>query len=170
MSASLLLFVWIVPAGVAKVTAGGTLAPKILDQYILTWRPDDARGFYAALGASGRAAYRQYYLRLDFWFPVLTLTLFYMSLFALVFRPGTRWGWLVLTPLAMYACDAAENLNHFSMAASYPQLSALSLTFGPWFTAGKWVLLMGLPLVAFAGGVGLFLRRRTSGAGADESA
>ena len=149
--ASLLLFGWIVPNGVAEVTGGRTLAPQILDEYIITWTPEDAQRFYAAIGANGRAAYRAYYLHLDFWFPVLTLTLFYMSLLSLVFRPGTRLAWLNLTPLLMYASDAAENLNHFAVAGAYPALSPASLTYGPLFSGTKWVLIMGLPVVALIG-------------------
>ncbi len=160
---AIVLFGWIVPAGVADVTAQRTAAPKILDEYIMTWTPQDARHFYEAIGARGRAAYQLYYLHLDFWFPVLSLTAFYMSLLSLGFRPGTRWGWLNLTPLAMYACDAAENLNHFTMARAYPDLSDFSLAFGPWFTFAKWVLIFALPAIAAVGFAGQILGRSGKG-------
>ncbi len=160
---AIILFGWIVPAGVADVTAQRTAAPKILDEYIMTWTPPDARHFYEAIGARGRVAYQLYYLHLDFWFPVLSLTLFYMSLLSLGFRTGTRWGWLNMTPLAMYACDAAENLNHFTMARTYPDLSDFSLVVGPWFTLAKWVLIFAIPAVAVVGLAGQLLARSGNG-------
>ena len=150
-AASLLMFCWIVPSAVGTVTAERTLAPKILDEYYLTWTPDDARHVYAALGVQGRLAYRAYYLHLDFWFPVLTLTLCYVSLLSLAFRPGSRWTWVNLLPFVMYASDVAENLNHFAMAGSYPVLSPFSLTWGPSFSATKYALMTLLPVLALAG-------------------
>lgn len=152
-AASLLLFSWIVPHAVGVVTGGRTLAPKILDEYYLTWTPDDARHFYAAIGAQGRAAYRAYYLHLDFWFPVLTLTLCYSSMLSLAFPPGTRRSWYNLLPLVMYFSDMAENINHFSMAGSFPDLSDFSLTWGPWFSASKYAVMTVLPVIALVGAV-----------------
>ena len=151
--ASLVIFTVIVPNAVSAVTAGGTLVPKILDQYYLTWTPNDARHFYEALGPQGRLALRNYYLHLDFWFPMLTMTLFYISFISLAFPPGTRWAWLNLTPIAMWASDALENLNHFMMAGSYPELSSFSLTLGPWFSGMKYGLMTVLlipAIIAFA--------------------
>lgn len=154
LAASLLLFCWIVPDAVGVVTGGRHLAPKILDEYYLTWTPEDARHFYAGIGVQGRAAYRAYYLHLDFWFPVLTLTLCYISMLSLAFPPGTRWGWLNLLPFVMYVSDMAENTNHFAMAGSYPDLSDFSLTWGPWFSASKYVVMTVLPLIALIGAAG----------------
>lgn len=148
---SLAMFLWLVPSAVESVTAGRTLAPKILDEYYPTWSADDARALLTGLGASGRLAYRAYYLHFDFWFPVLTLTLCYASLLSLAFRPGSRRAWLNLTPFAMYASDLAENLNHYTMAGSFPDLSAFSLTWGPVFSGAKYVLMTLLPLLALAG-------------------
>ena len=158
-AASILMFYWIVPQAGAAVTAGRTLAPKILDEYYLTWTPEDARHFYAAIGSQGRAAYRAYYLHLDFWFPVLTLTLCYISLLSLAFRPGSRWSWVNLLPLLMYASDVAENLNHFSMALTYPVLSPFSLTWGPWFSGAKYAIMTVLPLLALVGFAAQAVRR-----------
>lgn len=158
-AASIMMFGWIVPHAGAAVTAGRTLAPKILDEYYLTWTPEDARRFYAAIGSQGRAAYRTYYLHLDFWFPVLTLTLCYISLLSLAFRPGSRWSWVNLLPLLMYASDVAENLNHFSMADSYPVLSPFSLTWGPWFSGAKYAIMTVLPLLALVGLAAQAMRR-----------
>lgn len=160
---ALVLFGVVVPHGVAVVTHHRTLAPQILDEYVMTWTPADARHFYAALGAGGRAAYRTFYLELDFWFPVLTLTLAYASLLSLAFPAGRRFAWLNLTPIAMYALDAAENVNHFVMAGAYPALPALAV--GPAFTWGKWVCIDGLPVVALAGFAAQWRRRRAHQSG-----
>jgi hypothetical protein len=165
LAASLALFCWIVPHAVAEVTAGRTLAPKILDEYYPTWTADDARRLYAALGVRGRQAYRAYYLHLDFWFPMLTLSLFYVSLLSLAFKPSSRWSWLNLLPIAMWVSDVAENLNHFSMAGSYPMLSSFSLTWGPLFSASKYGLMTVLLLPTVAVFVSkVFRRRRLAGA------
>lgn len=161
-AASLVMFFWIVPNAVSTVTAGRTLAPKILDEYYLTWSPDDARQLLAGLGEQGRIAYRAYYLHFDFWFPVLTLTLCYASLLSLAFRRGSRWAWVNVLPLAMYASDVAENLNHFAMAGSYPELSAFSLTWGPRVSGAKYALMTMLPLIALGGfATRAICRRRT---------
>jgi len=158
---ALVLFTWVVPAGVAEVTGDRHLAPKILDEYIMTWTPSEATHFYETIGPAGRSAYRQYYLKLDFWFPVLSLALFYASLLSLAFPARSRWAWLNLTPVALWVCDGAENINHFTMAQSYPNLSDFSLEAGPWFTFVKWVLIFALPLIALAGFAGQILRPRT---------
>jgi len=152
------MFTYIVPNGVAEVTANRTLAPKILDEYFLTWSPDDARQLYAALGAGGRHAYQQFYLKLDFWFPVLSLSVFYCSLLSLAFPTGSRLGRLNLLPIILYASDAAENLNHFSMATSYPDLPDLQLTVGPVLSAVKYGLVTALPSIAL---LGFILRRKS---------
>lgn len=155
-----LMFTWLVPAGVAEITANRTIAPRILDEYYLTWTAGDARQLYQALGSGGRAAYQQFYLYLDFWFPVLSLTVFYTALLSLAFRQGTRFAWLNLVPLLMYACDIGENINHFTMAGSYPLLPPLQLQIGPWLSLVKYLLITGLPLVAFAGFI--YNRRRSA--------
>ena len=92
-------------------------------------------------GAAGRDAYRLYYLRFDFWFPVLSLSLFYVSLLSLAFPAASRFSWLNLTPILLWLSDAAENLNHFEMAGDYPNLATMSLAVGPIFTFVKWVLI-----------------------------
>lgn len=158
---ALVMFTWIVPAGVAEVTGNRLLAPKILDEYIITWTPAEAHRFYEAIGSQGRYAYQQYYWKLDFWFPVLSLTLFYISLMSLAFPARSHWVWLNLTPLALWLCDGAENINHFTMARSYPALSTFSLEAGPCFTYVKWVLIFAIPLIALAGFLGrVFLPSR----------
>ena len=133
------------------MTAHGQGAPKILDEYVMTWTPDIARHFYAAIGPEGREAYQQYYWHLDFWVPVLSLTLFYISLLSLAFPTQSRLTWLNLLPIPMWMMDAGENLNHFMMARMYPNLSTFSLSFGPWFTFIKWVLIFSIPIVALFG-------------------
>lgn len=146
-----IMFTWAVPHGVAEITANRTIAPLILDEYYPTWTPDNARHLYAALGATGRARYQYFYLTLDFWFPVLSLCVFYAAMLSLAFPPGRRGAWVNLLPIAMWACDAAENLNHFTMAASYPQLPSAQLEFGPALTLVKYMLITGLPILALAG-------------------
>ncbi len=145
------MFTWLVPAGVAEITANRTIAPRILDEYYLTWTEADARQLFLALGSTGRAAYQHFYLKLDFWFPVFSLTVFYIALLSLAFPQGKRWAWLNLAPLLMYFCDMGENLNHYAMAGSYPNLPALQLQFGPILSLVKYLLITGLPLLALLG-------------------
>ena len=145
------MFTVLVPNGVAEVTQNRTVAPRILDEYYLTWTANDARHLYEALGATGRAAYQDYYLKLDFWFPVLSLTIFYAAMLSLAFPRGRRWSWLNLTPIPMYFTDMFENLNHFMMAGSYPDLPSLQLTIGPWLSLIKYLLITMLPVIALVG-------------------
>jgi hypothetical protein len=144
------MFTVVVPHGTAVVTASGKLAPRILDEHYPTWRAGDARTLFSGLGPSGRAAYRHFYVSLDFWFPVLSLTVFYSSLLSLAFRKG-KWVWVNLLPLVMYVSDMAENVNHFVMAGSYPRLSTLQLTVGPFVSLLKYVLITALPVLALFG-------------------
>jgi hypothetical protein len=52
--ASTIIFGFIVPTAIDVVTRGRTLAPRILDEYYLTWATADARPFFSALGPAGR--------------------------------------------------------------------------------------------------------------------
>jgi hypothetical protein len=133
----------------AKVTTD--LPAKVLDVYFMTWTPDQARRFLHDIGPEGRAAYQRFYLTLDFWFPTLITSLLYCSMLALVFPEGSRLAWL--SPLGMlgWLLDTAENLTHFVMARTYPDLPDFALKFGPRFTYWKWVLAIATPLVAVAG-------------------
>jgi hypothetical protein len=146
-----IMFVYFVPHAVGVVTENRTLAPSILDERYLTWAASDARPFFTALGAAGRAAYQSYYLTLDFWFPVLSLTIFYSALLSLAFPARGRLSWLNLLPLAMYACDILENINHFTMAGSFPNLPAWQLAVGPLLSLFKYILITLLPLLALLG-------------------
>ncbi len=146
-----IMFTYLVPHGTATITVGGTLAPRILDEYYLTWTADDAKHLFAALGANGRRAYQLFYLKLDFWFPVLSLSVFYASLLSLTFPRGTRWSWLNLLAIPMYLSDMVEDLNHFLMAGSYPDLPPLQLTIGPFLSLTKYVLITVLPIIALIG-------------------
>jgi hypothetical protein len=148
---SMILFVYFVPHAVGVVTNNRSLVPSILDERYLTWAASDARPFFTALGTSGRAAYQSYYLTLDFWFPVLSLTIFYSALLSLAFPTRRTWSWLNLLPLAMYACDMLENINHFSMAGSFPDLPTWQLAIGPLLSLFKYVLITVLPLLALIG-------------------
>lgn len=151
------LFGYFVPQGIEEITRQRTLAPKILDEYLLTWTPAAARQLYAALEPTGRLRYQQFYLQLDFYFPVLALSVFYCSLLSLAFRAPARLAWLNVLPLLMWLMDLAENVNHFVMAGSYPHLSAFSLGWGPVFTGLKYVLILGLLPLA---GLGFVFRAK----------
>jgi hypothetical protein len=146
-----IMFTYLVPSGVAMITANRTLAPRILDEYYLTWSAGDALHLFAALGATGRRAYQLFYLRLDFWFPMMSLSLFYASLLSLAFPQGTRWSRLNLLPIPMYLSDVGENLNHFTMAGSYPDLPGWQLAIGPAISFAKYVLITALPMLALFG-------------------
>lgn len=153
------MFAWAVPRGVEHVTNGRTLWPKILDEYYPTWTEADARNLYAALGPAGRLAYRAFYLQLDFWIPMLSLSICYAALLSLAFPAGSRWRALNLLAVVMYFSDVAENLNHFTMAGSYPDLPTVQLTLGPWFTLIKYALITLLPVAMI---IGFVARRRVS--------
>lgn len=154
------MFTVVVPGGVSEVTLNRTLAPRILDEYYLTWAADDARKLYAALGTTGRSAYRHFYLKLDFWFPVMSLSVFYAALLSLAWPQSRRWSWLNLLPLPMYFADMAENLNHYVMAGSYPDLSPLQLAIGPYLSLIKYLLITAIPVIAM---IGFGIDRRASG-------
>ena len=47
--------------------------------------------------------------------------------------------------------DVLENVNHFRMAGTYPNLSPFSLRFGPLFTLMKWVFALAPLVVALLG-------------------
>jgi hypothetical protein len=146
-----IMFTVLVPNGVATITANRTLAPRILDEYYLTWSADDARQLFAVLGATGRRAYQLFYLKLDFWFPLMSLSVFNASLLSLAFPQGTRWSRVNLLPIPMYLSDMGENLNHFMMAGSYPDLPAWQLAIGPFLSLTKYVLITALPIFALLG-------------------
>jgi hypothetical protein len=148
---SLVMFMVLVPRGIAEITANRTLAPLILDEYYLTWTRDDAVNLYSALGDAGLKTYRMFYLKLDFWFPVLSLSLFYTALLSLAFPRPNRLAWINVMPIVMWLFDVAENLNHYYMAGIYPDLPALNLLVGPYLTLIKYVLITSLPMVALAG-------------------
>ena len=149
--ASCVMFGYLVPAGVGGITRGRTLAPKILDEYLPTWSRADAASLFDALGPVGREAYCNFYLHLDFWFPVLSLTIFYASLLSFAFPAPSRLAWMNVTPVAMYVSDALENVTHFTMAREYPARSDALWTVGPYFTLSKWIFLYGLLGIALAG-------------------
>ncbi len=146
-----IMFTYLVPHGVAGITENRTLAPRILDEYYLTWTQSDARTLYAALGQTGRRAYQLFYLQLDFWFPVMSLSIFYAALLSLAFPQGRGGSWLNLVPIVMYGADVSENINHFMMAGRYPDLPPIQLAVGPYLTLVKYVLITVLPLIALVG-------------------
>jgi hypothetical protein len=149
-----LFFGFLVPKAKQPVFAKAetTLPRKVLDEYFPGWTPAIADRFLAAIGPDGRAAYRRFYLTLDFWFPGTTASLATASLMLLAFPPTSAWAWLCVLAAPSWLLDIAENITHFRMARSYPHLSKAALTFGPLYTRAKWAFaILPLPLA----GVGL---------------
>jgi len=124
---------------------------KVLDEKIMTWTPDYAKHFYNVIGPEGRKAYRLFFLRLDFWFPSLTASLFYISLLSYAFPVGSKYSMLNLLPIFGWLMDVFENINHFTMATVYPNLSGFSLALGPVFTFAKWFFVLAIPVIALIG-------------------
>jgi len=158
LSVSLLVFAgicfgYLVPKAQKPIFANciDTSVTKVLDERIMTWTPDDAKQFYNAIGQEGREAYSQFFLTLDFWFPSLSASLFYISLLSFAFPIGSRYSKLNLLPIIGWLMDVFENINHYIMAENYPKLSAFSLTAGPIFTFVKWFFVMAMPMIALIG-------------------
>ena len=84
-----LLFGYLVPKTKAPIFANAatTLPRKVLDEYFPSWTPQIAEDFFGAIGPEGRAAYRRFYLIMDFWFPGAIASLTTASLLLIHF-PG----------------------------------------------------------------------------------
>jgi hypothetical protein len=152
-----LLFGYLVPKAKAPIFAnfGAKLPHKVLDEYFPSWTPQIAAGFLAAAGPDGRAAYRRFYLTMDFWFPGAAASLATASLLLIAFPPTSGWAWLCLLAAPAWLFDIAENVTHFNMAGSYPNLPAVAVRLGPVFTGAKWLFaILPLPIAL----VGLALR------------
>lgn len=153
----LLLFGHLVPKSKAPIFANvaSKLPHKVLDEYFPSWTPQIAEEFFAAVGPDGRGAYRRFYLIMDFWFPGAAASLATASLMLIAFPPASGWAWLCLMALPAWLFDVAENITHFRMASSYPNLSSFALKFGPLFTGAKWAFaIIPLPIAL----VGLLLQ------------
>jgi hypothetical protein len=153
----LLFFGYLVPRAKAPIFAKvATKHPhKVLDEYFPSWTPQIAETFLAAIGAEGRAAYRHFYLTMDFWFPGAIASMTIASLMLIAFPPTSGWAWLCVIALPSWLFDVAENITHFQMAGDYPTLSSVALRVGPSFTRAKWVFaIMPLPIAL----VGLVFR------------
>ena len=148
-----LIFGVVVPRAKAPIFRAATtdLPKRVLDEYMMTWRAGDAERFFREIGPEGRAAYRTFYRRTDFWFPGLVISLLYVSFLALAFPPSSPLSWVPLLGFAGWPFDLAENINHYRMSSSYPQLASTALSIGPAFTLAKWLLAVALPLVGAAG-------------------
>jgi hypothetical protein len=158
----LLFFGYLVPKAKAPIfaKAGTKLPRKVLDEYFPSWTPQTAESFFAAVGPDGRSAYRRFYLIMDFWFPGATASLAIASLLLIAFPPASGWACLCLVAAPSWLFDIAENITHFKMAGSYPNLSPVALKFGPIFTRAKWVFaIIPLPIAA-VGFVLQFLQER----------
>jgi hypothetical protein len=147
-----LFFGYLVPRAKAAIFADAATTPhKVLDEHFPTWTPQIAEGFLAAVGPGGRAAYRRFYLTMDFWFPGAVASLTIASLMLIAFPPASGWAWLCFLAAPSWLFDAAENITHYRMAGGYPRLSPLALRVGPFFTRAKWIFAI-LPLpIAMAG-------------------
>ncbi len=159
----LLFFGYLVPKAKAPIFAnvGAKLPHKVLDEYFPSWTPQIADSFLAAIGPDGRAAYRRFYLTMDFWFPGAIASLTIASLMLIAFPPASGWAWLCVIAAPSWLFDTAEKITLFRMAGSYPNLSPVAVRFGPLFTRGKWVFaIMPLP-IAVVGLVLQFLRGRS---------
>jgi hypothetical protein len=146
-------FGYLVPKAQKPIFANCTDASvtKVLDERIMTWTPGDAKQFYSVIGPEGRKAYRQFFLQLDFWFPSLSASLFYISLLSYAFPAGSAFSKLNLLPIIGWLMDVFENINHYTMAGTYPSLSSFSLAAGPVFTFVKWLFVMAMPIIALIG-------------------
>ena len=146
------VFGFVIPRAKSPIfaRAPADLPRRVLDEYMMTWRADDAERFMRDIGPEGRAAYRVFYRRTDFWFPGLVISLLYVSFLALAFPPPSPFAWVAITGLAGWPFDMAENINHYRLAGSYPRLSKSALAVGPMFTLIKWSLAVVLPLIGAA--------------------
>jgi hypothetical protein len=154
-----LFFGYLVPTTKAPIFASlATNMPhKVLDEAFPTWTPRMANEFLAAIGPDGRVAYQRFYLTMDFWFPGALASLTTASLMLIAFPPTSPGVWLCLLALPAWLFDVAENLTHFKMARSYPNLPPATLKLGPLFTGAKWVCaIVPLPIALFGLIVRLF--------------
>jgi hypothetical protein len=153
----LFFFGYLVPKAKAPIfaKAATTLPRKVLDESFPSWTPQIAESFLAAIGPQGRAAYRRFYLTMDFWFPGTLASLTIASLMLIAFPLNSGWAWLCVLAAPSWLFDITENVTHFQMAGAYPNLSPSALEFGPLFTRAKWVFaIVPLPVA----GIGLALR------------
>ena len=152
------------PQQIQAATLGGARGgAKLLDEHLLTWTARDADLLFSGLGASGRQAYRNFYVTFDFYFPALLSSLTLISLLAICLRQSPRARHAAWLPVVPYLFGVAENLNHLTMLGAWPDHPAFCWTVGPWFTAGKWVSLFGtLGVVALAAAMALLEARTRS--------
>jgi hypothetical protein len=151
------LFGYLVPKAKAPIFASvATKLPhKVLDEYFPSWTPQIASSFLTEIGADGRVAYRRFYLTMDFWFPGTVASLTTASLMLIAFPPNSGWAWLCVIAVPSWLFDVAENITHFRMAGSYPNLPSIAVNYGPLFTRAKWMFaIVPLPIVL----VGLVFR------------
>jgi hypothetical protein len=157
-----LFFGYLVPKAKAPIFANVVtrLPHKVLDEYFPSWTPENADSFFAAIGSDGRAAYRRFYLTMDFWFPGAIASLAIASIMLIAFPPTSGWAWICVIAVPSWLFDLAENITHFRMAGSYPNLSPNAVKFGHLFTLAKWASAM-IPLpIALVGLVFQFLHGR----------
>jgi len=154
-----LFFGYLVPKAKVPIFANVTtqLPHKVLDEYFPSWTPQIADKFFLEIGQDGRDAYRRFYLTMDLWFPGTIASLATASLLLIAFPPPSGWAWLGVIALLSWLFDVAENINHFQMAGSYPDLSSVPVKLGPLFTRLKWIFALTPLPIALIGLVGQFV-------------
>jgi hypothetical protein len=140
-----------VPRAKARVFIDTQLRPKLLDEYIPTWRSAQAPILLEGIGVNGRRALQQFYLRMDLWFPGPTICAAYLALLSLAFPISSGVSWLILLVLPALFFEVAENVNHLAMTRRYPTITAFSVVVGPSFTLLKWSFAIAIPFVAIVG-------------------
>lgn len=147
-AASTAIFGYFLPQQRDTVTADGARGSKLLDEYLPTWTHEQGREFLTALGPAGRAAYQQFYVGFDFYFPVLTSSLALCAFIALMLRYTPEHRWLIMSPVVPYLFDVAENITHYTLAGNWPDDGGLLWTVAPVFTAAKWLSLVCIIAIA----------------------
>ena len=90
-------------------------------------------------------------MTIDFWYPGATASLTIASLMLIAFPPTSGWAWFCVIAAPSWLFDVAENITHFKMADSYPNLSSVAVKFGPFFTRAKWVFAIAPLPIALVG-------------------
>ncbi len=155
MLTCLWLFGYLVPRAKAPIfaTISTDLPHKVLDEYVPTWTLAIAERFFTDIGPDGRAAYRRFYMTMDFWFPGTVASLAIASLMLTAYPVASGYAWLCVLAAPSWLFDVAENITHYRMAYSYPHFPPSAVKFGPGFTLAKWafaILPLPIALVGFA--------------------
>ncbi len=150
----------VMPAVGARLMAvTGGVGPLDLN---LTYSGAQAVDTLAAMGAEGRALYRNIEIMADFIYPV-AYTLFFGLLISWLFQKGLApesrlRAWNVL-PLGGFVFDVLENTSILLMINQFPAVSPALASVAGVFTLVKWLFAGGSMALAVVGLVA-FLKRR----------